>query len=394
MSSRWRARPPEVTNRRMHPGLRHPSRLFTPPSPWERPADPYPDAQIKLVQNKFEAHSQILMHLVDGMHLFSFQLPNMGTAYIARLVFDVGAFSVLLLHNGRVAGGICSKFFIEQGFIEIVFCAVESRYQARGYGRVLMNHVKDYLQTLEIYDILTCADNEAVTYFRKQGFNKHEIMMDPKRWVGCIKDYDGITLVHCHIRGDVDYRTLPDVYKKQWEILTERTGVAIQPPLQKLIPQFVPFPQSPTVVNVPIPEILKNYAPIGTTRQKKSQKQLTEEYNARMSELREKLLFIFNELRKNQKFLQVFGTPVTEDLAPGYFETVKRPMDLSTIEKRLYRYPDYYKRPEVFAADIKLMCDDCKLFNTPDTGYYKSAVDLMRKFTEMYDDEFPEFPFS
>ena len=45
-----------------------------------------------------------------------------------------------------------------------------------------MNHVKDYLQTLEIYDILTCADNEAVTYFRKQGFNKHEIMNETYEW--------------------------------------------------------------------------------------------------------------------------------------------------------------------------------------------------------------------
>jgi histone acetyltransferase len=122
------------------------------------------------------------MMLVDAMNIFSRQLPNMGTPYIARLVFDVGGISVILLNGGRAAGGICSKVFQKEAFLEIVFCAVESQFQSRGFARLMMNYLKMYLQALEIYDILTCADNEAVTYFRKQGFNKHEILMDLQRW--------------------------------------------------------------------------------------------------------------------------------------------------------------------------------------------------------------------
>ena len=56
-----------------------------------------------------------------------------------------------------------------------------------------------------------------------------------------------------------------------------------------------------------------------------------------MSELKDKLLGILEKLRANPKF-SVFELPVTEKIAPSYFDTVKRPMDFSTIEKRLYRY--------------------------------------------------------
>jgi histone acetyltransferase len=58
-----------------------------------------------------------------------------------------------------------------------------------------MNHVKDYVK--EKYGImyfLTYADNQAIGYFRKQGFTK-EITLDRKLWAGYIKDYEGATLL-------------------------------------------------------------------------------------------------------------------------------------------------------------------------------------------------------
>lgn len=388
----WETVPPHIANRRSHPGLRHQSRLFTKPVPFIRPKDIYPDAQLKYVFNRFEAHSQCLMHLIDAMHLFSRQLPNMGTAYIARLVFDVNACSVLILHNGRVSGGICSRIFLEQKFIEIVFCAVDSYYQARGYGRLMMCLLKMYLQAMELFDILTCADNEAVTYFRKQGFNKHEIMMDPKRWVGCIKDYDGITLVHCAIRPDIDYLHFSDALSRQLEVVKEKTGFYVHQALPKHTNLFVPFTQSPSFCSIPLPVILEEYAPKLETRMKSDINEYKEEYDALMSDLRDRLIAVFKALKNDQHFNTIFLRPVTEDIAPGYFTMIKKPMDFWTIEKRLYRYPDYYKRPELFASDITLMCDNCKQFNSPDTPFYKIAIDLMKKFRQLYEKEFPEYP--
>jgi histone acetyltransferase len=40
----------------------------------------------------------------------------------------------------------------------------------KGYGTRLMNHLKDYAQKDGIQYFMTYADNNAIEYFRKQGF--------------------------------------------------------------------------------------------------------------------------------------------------------------------------------------------------------------------------------
>ncbi|KAJ1993018.1 hypothetical protein EDC05_002459 [Coemansia umbellata] len=53
---------------------------------------------------------------------------------------------------------------------------------------------------------------------------------------------------------------------------------------------------------------------------------------------------------------------------PTYFDIVKNPMDLSTVQKKLGKKA--YKWVADFAADIQLIVDDCFLFNLPDTPVY------------------------
>ena len=81
---------------------------------------------------------------------------------------------------------------IFQGFTEIVFCAVTSSKQVKGYGTHMMNHLKDYSTQRGIKHFLTYADEFAIGkvfffkflvffatyspcllpgYFRKQGFS-------------------------------------------------------------------------------------------------------------------------------------------------------------------------------------------------------------------------------
>ncbi|KAJ2539647.1 hypothetical protein EV175_006318 [Coemansia sp. RSA 1933] len=50
---------------------------------------------------------------------------------------------------------------------------------------------------------------------------------------------------------------------------------------------------------------------------------------------------------------------------PTYFDIVKNPMDLSTVQKKLTKKA--YKWAADFVADIQLIVDDCFLFNPPDT---------------------------
>jgi hypothetical protein len=84
----------------------------------------------------------------------------------------------------------------------------------------------------------------------------------------------------------------------------------------------------------------------------------------------------------------LFQRPVTEAIAPGYFKVIKHPMDFQTIERRLLRFSDYYKRPGVFASDIELIVDNCKHFNSPDTECYKTAAALHTRFKHLYQKEF------
>jgi histone acetyltransferase len=76
----------------------------------------------------------------------------------------------MVKHGYKVVAGITYRPFAHRGFIEIVFCAVSSSNQVKGYGGHLMDHFKKHIQ--DTYDnvdyFLTYADNYAVGYFKKQ----------------------------------------------------------------------------------------------------------------------------------------------------------------------------------------------------------------------------------
>ena len=384
MGLSWFSSSPLISCRYFHPGLRHPSRLNVKPKPFVRQTDFYQDAQLKIGRNTYDAHTQLLMQLVDAKNIFSKQLPNMGSGYIARLVFDIYAETIMILHNGRFIGGICSRLFEEQNFVEIVFCAVDSTYQAKGYGRLAMNFLKTLLQVHEIYDMLTCADNEAVIYFRKQGFNSKEILMNPKRWIGYIKDYEGITLVHCKIYPDIDYFNFNEILKNQMKLIENKLNIKFNNiQFKELMPKFIPYKQQPSIVSISIPKIL-----LLTNNFKKNQK----DYFNKVNLIKNKLLNILEILKKDEKFGSTFLRPVTEEIAPAYFNQINKPMDFYTIEKRLLRFSDYYKKPILFALDIQLIVNNCQKYNLSETIYFKQATELLKKFKLLYIENFPEYP--
>ena len=384
MASPWFSRPTIPANLRINPGLRHTSRIWTKPRASKRPQE-YLDAQIKLVKNFDKAHPQLLMFLNDSKQIFSRQLPNMGAEYISRLVFDYNAITVMIIDKGVVKGGICARIFEEEEFVEIVFCAVESSLQSRGYGRLAMNYLKKVIQIIKIHDLLTCADNEAVTYFKKQGFNDKAIRINPKRWVGRIKDYEGVTLVHCIIYPDVDYMNFNKTIEKQIKYVEKKIGKRSHQPLFKESDIWSPYPEKPSFLNKRLPDIIEE---TDCDSRRDCERRRIENYNAYTKDLKMKLTWILNELKK--KYGEIFYSPVTEDIAPGYFNNIKNPMDFLTIERRLNRFKDYYKKPEVFQADIELLIDNCKHFNQPDTPFYKEANSCLQYFKQLYNNKFPD----
>jgi histone acetyltransferase len=113
--------------------------------------------------------------------------------------------------------GITYRPFKGRQFAEIVFCAISSDQQVKGYGAHLMSHLKDYVKaTSDVMHFLTYADNYAIGYFKKQGFTK-EITLEKQRWMGYIKDYEGGTIMQCTMVPKIRYLEVGRMLLKQKE---------------------------------------------------------------------------------------------------------------------------------------------------------------------------------
>lgn len=123
-------------------------------------------------------------------------------------------YSLVCVSEGEVVGGICYRPHFTQGFAEIAFCAVTASRQVKGFGTRMMNQLKQVVKKDGIEYFLTYADNYAIGYFKKQGFNR-QVTMKRERWVGFIKDYDGGTLMECPLSEYVDYTDLPKMIEEQ-----------------------------------------------------------------------------------------------------------------------------------------------------------------------------------
>ncbi|KAI8853383.1 histone acetyltransferase NGF-1 [Chytridium lagenaria] len=164
------------------------------------------------------------MILLTGLkNIYQKQLPNMPKEYIARLVYDRNHESMAVVRPPlKVVGGITYRPFISRKFAEIVFCAIASTEQVKGYGARLMSHVKDYVRSaLDLWHFLTYADNFAIGYFKKQGFTT-EISLEKPIWVGYIKDYEGGTLMQCTMVPKVKFLEAPAIIAAQRRAVRDR----------------------------------------------------------------------------------------------------------------------------------------------------------------------------
>lgn len=82
------------------------------------------------------------------------------------------------------------------------------------------------------------------------------------------------------------------------------------------------------------------------------------------------------EKSKNRKATWPFLFPVTEEDAPGYFEIIKYPIDLSTIRAKLESKT--YASTAEFFGDLKLITQNCFKYNPKETEVYKCGEELCR----------------
>uniref|UniRef100_A0A0C9S049 histone acetyltransferase n=1 Tax=Fopius arisanus TaxID=64838 RepID=A0A0C9S049_9HYME len=279
---------------------------------------------------------QTMLWLIGLHNVFSHQLPRMPKEYISQLVFDPKHKTLALIKDGRPIGGICFRMFATQGFTEIVFCAVTSQEQVKGYGTHLMNMLKDYHIKNNILHFLTFADEFAIGYFKKQGFSK-DIKLARVMYQGYIKDYEGATLMHCELNSKIVYTEFTAVIRKQKEIVKKLIQQR-QQEIQKVHPGLTCFKEG--VRGIPVEAIpgiretgWKSYAQTRTRGVAKGTPgpepmeaclDITDSlYNA--------LKNVLNSV-KNHSTAWPFLKPVDKNVVPDYYDHIKYPMGECRID--------------------------------------------------------------
>lgn len=87
--------------------------------------------------------------------------------------------------------------------------------------------------------------------------------------------------------------------------------------------------------------------------------------------LREKMAPVLHRMWNYEEGVW-FRQPVTEAIAPGYFDVIKYPMDFSTMFKKLDE--NQYTTPFQFCEDVWLVFNNAWTFNKKTQRVYKAGV--------------------
>ena len=332
--------------------------------------------QFRVVTNDNKPDSLVI--LTGLKHIFMKQLPKMPREYITRLVMDRHHWSMAIVKRGlQVVGGITYRPFPHREFAEIVFCAISSTEQVKGYGSHLMNHVKDHIKDVSpIKHFLTYADNYAIGYFKKQGFSK-EISLPQSVWVGYIKDYEGGTLMQCTMVPRIRYLEVQSFLATQKRLIQAR--------INSFSRSHVVYPGLDVFKNHKDEkrDITSQASKVELIVQPNEVPGLKETgWTPEMDELisRSKrgphfaaMRHILVELNAHASAWP-FVAPVNANDVPDYYTVITNPMDLSTMESKLEN--NQYNTVDDLVQDAQLVFDNCKLYNPASSPYAKCAVKL------------------
>lgn len=300
--------------------------------------------------------------------IFAAQLPKMPREYIVRLVFDRRHESLAILRNGKdVLGGICYRPFLEQEFAEIAFCAITASEQVRGFGTRVMNHLKERAKGRGIRYFLTYADNHALGYFKKQGFAL-DVSMPRSQYFGYIKDYDGGTLMECEIYAGIDYLRIRETLEAQKK--------AVEDELQRRYDAAPTYQlDGPVDPSKPLLDQIPGLRELGYTEadlQKLAAPEDPDEARRRADDTDATAMLASV---KAHEAAWPFLEPVDTEEVHDYLATVKKPIDLSAIDRKHRKRS--YDTFSAFRDDLTLMFDNCRAYNR--TGLFVKTADALEK---------------
>ena len=283
-------------------------------------------------------------------------------------------------------GCICYRPNPENHFIEIAFLAISSLEQVKGFGTRLMNKLKDHCKNDGYKYFLTYADNNAIGYFKKQGFHKN-LKLPVEKWKDYIKDYDGGTLMEAEIDPKINYSNLSEILKEQkncivkyckkylnvkrkhsyseFEEEIKKKGIDLNSLINKDNDESTEITED--IFNC-IPGIKESgwtYNDYKTECEK--------EKNGDNENFLTQCRNIISKLNKHQNSWP-FKEPVNPKNAPDYYQKIAEPMDLQTLEKGIES--GNYKNKMVFEKDLRKIFNNARTYNKPGTIYYKYATTL------------------
>ena len=285
--------------------------------------------------------------------------------------------------------------------------AISSLEQVKGFGTRLMNKLKDHCKKDGYKYFLTYADNNAIGYFKKQGFHKN-IKMPKEKYKEYIKDYDGGTLMEAEIDDKIDYSNISDIFKQQKDWIVKNSQKFLN---YKRKHTYQEFEDELKKKGINIDSLInkdnniinlnneqnndsKNNDDIEVTKElfecipgvkeagwsyedykQQCENEIKEENdNNFLTQCRN----IINKLKNHDKS-EPFRQPVSEKKAPGYYEMIKNPMDLKTLTTELEN--GKYKNKKMFVEDLKKIFNNARVYNKSNTHYFKDA-DFLEKYIE------------
>lgn len=350
---------------------------------WVRMTQEEQNGNVKFEVVRNDGKRESLLMLLGLKNVFVKQLPNMPRPYVSRLVFDRKHESLALLKKNSkgdlvVMGGCCYRPFSEQKLGEIAFLAISQTEQVRGYGTRLMAQTKERAKSIGLDFLLTCADNAAVPYFKKQGFSK-KITLPFEKWQGYIKDYDGVTLMECILHKKVDCLKIPMMLKAQKMALVEK--------LKEISNSHIVFPgiDVTSKKGLRIDEI-PGLKEVGWKKDKSGAARaaaavgFSDRDRTSQEILREHLTNVLTDVMSHH-CAWPFMEPVNakETGAIDYYDVIKNPIDLGTIKKRLDE-GWFYVTKEIFIADLKRMVQNCITYNGKTHYITELALQLEKVF--------------
>ena len=275
-----------------------------------------------------------------------------------------------------------------------------------------MNKLKDHCKKDGYQYFLTYADNNAIGYFKKQGFHKN-LKMPMEQWKDYIKDYDGGTLMEAEIDPKIDYSNLSEILKQQkkciekyskkflnikrkysfndFETELKKSGIDLNSLKKK---------NKENEENIEITKELFNCIPGMKESGWTYEDYITQCKNEKSDNISflEQCRIIINKL-KNEPHSWPYREPVDATVVQDYYQKIKEPMDLRTLEKGVEsgQYKNktafvkdtlekgvesgQYKNKTAFVKDLKKIFNNARTYNKSGTIYSKYAT-VLENFIE------------